>query len=370
MKFLHTADWQIGMRAAHAGAASSRVREARVESATRIIDIARNEGAEFLLIAGDTFENNGIDRAMVQKIGDILARFGGPVYVLPGNHDPLDIGSVWEHPVWSSHIDVHVLREARPVKLPSGVLFPCPILGARPASDPTHWIADDDSRTVRIGVAHGAVEGNPLIEPSLPIRRDIATRGRLDYLALGHWHSTATYEDSDGRIRMAYSGTHEATSFRERDSGNVLVVEIAEPGSKAEVRTISTGSLHWESTEMMLIERGQLTELRKRIEAMPLSQPTLIEIRLNGLLFADEAIEITRLEQIMSSRFLFGRVQTSALAPAPADENWVSGLPQGFLRNAGAKLREIGNSDADARRRLVAARALRELYVMKEEVLS
>ena len=170
------------------------------------MNIAQNEGAEFLLLAGDTFENNAIDRAIVQKIGDILARFGGPVYVLPGDHDPLETGSVWEHTVWSSHADLHVLREARPVKLPSGVLFPCPIFGASSASDPTDWMPIDDSQAIRIGVAHGAVEGNPLIEPSLPVRRDAATRARLDYLALGHWHSVATYDSNDG-IRMAYSGT-------------------------------------------------------------------------------------------------------------------------------------------------------------------
>jgi DNA repair exonuclease SbcCD nuclease subunit len=368
MRFLHTADWQIGMKAGHAGIASPRVREVRIESAARIIDIARGEGAEFLLLAGDTFEDNGIDRTVVQKIGDILARFSGPVYVLPGNHDPIAVGSVWEHPVWASHANLHVLREARPVPLSSGFLFPCPVFGARSKSDPTKWIGAEGNQGIRIGAAHGAVEGNPLIEPSLPVPRSAVTSARLDYLALGHWHSTATYS-SDGGIRMAYSGTHEPTSFRERDSGNVLVVDIPEPGSKPEIRTVSSGSLHWESMEMMLIERGQLTEFRKRIEAIPASQATLIEIRLSGLLFADEAPEIIRLDQIIASRFLHGRVHTSSLIPAPTDDNWVSGLPQGFLRNAGAKLREIANSDTDTRHRLVASRAFRELCAMKEEVL-
>jgi DNA repair exonuclease SbcCD nuclease subunit len=358
------------MKAAHVGAASPRVREMRIESASRVVDIARNEGAEFMLLAGDTFENNGIDRSVVQKIGDTLGRFGGPVYILPGNHDPLDVGSVWEHAVWSSHPNLHILHEARPVILPSGTLFPCPILRAHSSDDPTRWIADEDGCTIRIGVAHGAVEGNPLIEPSLLIRRDAVTRARLDYLALGHWHSVATYNDSDGAVRMAYSGTHEPTGFRERDSGNVLVVEIAEQGARPEVRTISNSLLRWENMEMMLIERGQLTELRQKIEARTASPAALIEVRLDGLLFADETKEIARIEQIISSRFLYGRVLTSSLGPAPGDENWVSSLPEGFVRNAGAKLREMANTDADPKQRLVAARALRELCAMKSEVVS
>ena len=110
MKFLHTADWQIGMKALQAGSASSRVREARVECARRVIEVARAHGVEFILVAGDTFENNAIERATVQKIGDILRAFDGPVFVLPGNHDPLEVGCVWEHPVWSSRPNVHVAR--------------------------------------------------------------------------------------------------------------------------------------------------------------------------------------------------------------------------------------------------------------------
>jgi DNA repair exonuclease SbcCD nuclease subunit len=368
MRFLHTADWQIGMKAAHAGAASTRVREARIESASRVVDVARNENAEFLLLAGDTFESNDIDRAAIQKIGDILATFGRPVYVLPGNHDPLEIGSVWEHDVWKSHANVHVLREACPIPLSSGFLYPCPVLSTRSKNDLTAWIPVEHSGAIRIGVAHGTVEGNPAIEPSLPIPRDAVTRTRVDFLALGHWHSTATYQDENGATRMAYSGTHDATRFRERDSGNVLLVDIAEPGAFPEIRTIPTGSLRWQSTELTLIEPGQLIELRKKVEAAPGGQSTLIEVCLKGILFANEGAEISRLEQILSSRFLHAHVDTSCLVPSPADEDWVSPLTPGFLRTSAAKLREIANSDSDAKRRIVAMRALRELYTLKHEV--
>ena len=83
MKFLHTADWQIGMRAAHVGAAGVRVREARLEAARRVIETGREAGVEFVVVCGDTFEDNGVDRVLVQKIVDILAGFGGLVYVIP-----------------------------------------------------------------------------------------------------------------------------------------------------------------------------------------------------------------------------------------------------------------------------------------------
>jgi predicted phosphodiesterase len=370
MKFLHTADWQIGMKALHVGAGSARVRAARIETAVHVIEVAKREGAEFVVIAGDTFECNAIDRTVVQRVGDILAGFGGPVFILPGNHDPVDVGSVWEHPVWSSHSNVLVLCEAKPVELPSGILYPCPILASSSKSkvDPTEWISCGPRSSFRIGVAHGTVEGNPAIEPCLPIPRETASSRQLDYLALGHWHSTAMYENSEGAVTMAYSGTHEATSFGERDSGNIVIVEISEPGAKPEVRAIPVGRLRWKTIQEFLTSPGQLSEIRTAIETMPASPSALIQVRLSGLLFADEASEIQRIEEILHSRFLHGRVEVNNLAPAPTDDNWITSLPRGFLRNAAAKLSELANSNVDENSRTIAARALRELYAMKKEV--
>ncbi|MGH7200999.1 MAG: metallophosphoesterase family protein, partial [Planctomycetaceae bacterium] len=73
MKFLHTADWQLGMKAAHVGAAGKSVREARLKSVERIVEVASEQRVDFVLIAGDTFEHNAVDRVLVQKVADLLA---------------------------------------------------------------------------------------------------------------------------------------------------------------------------------------------------------------------------------------------------------------------------------------------------------
>ena len=75
MKFLHTADWQIGMKAQSLGDAGARVREERITAGRRVVDAAKAHGAEFILVAGDVFEDNAIDRVFVQKVADILAGF-------------------------------------------------------------------------------------------------------------------------------------------------------------------------------------------------------------------------------------------------------------------------------------------------------
>ena len=207
MRFLHTADWQVGMKASHVGEAGTRVRDERVAAARRVVEAARAAGADFILAAGDTFEDNGVDRVLVQKVADILVGFGGPVYLIPGNHDPLVPGAVWDHPAWKASANVHVLREERPVEIPGGTLYPCPVRAKHSGKDPTAWIPVEEDRGIRIGLAHGTVEGVHQEEPDYPIARDAATRHGLDYLALGHWHSTATYAGPDGTTRMAFQGT-------------------------------------------------------------------------------------------------------------------------------------------------------------------
>jgi len=373
MKFIHTADWQMGMKAAHVGSAASRVREERLAAAKRMVEAAQKYGAEFVLIAGDVFEDNGVERALIQKVVDILGNCRVPVYLIPGNHDPLTPGSVWEHPSWKSMELIHVLREEKPVDIPGGVVYPCPAKEKQSRKNPTAWIPTETAAGLRIGLAHGTVEGVPQPEPDYPITPDAAARASLDYLALGHWHSTATYAAPDGSVRMAYCGTHETTSFGERDSGNVLLVDIAGPGVAPVVTSVRTGGLTWKVVEKDIRQPGDLLRVRQDIESQDNPESTLVELRLKGLLAAGERDEIARIEEILASRFLFHRVDISGMRPSPEDVNWFGSLPPGILRNVAARLQELADPQLACERpetasSEVASRALMELYALMTEV--
>ena len=184
MKFLHTADWQLGIKVTHVGGAGVRIREERLASLNRVAEAAQNHSVDFILVAGDIFEDNGVERTLVQKAVDILSNFKIPVYLIPGNHDPLIPGSVWEHPSWESANGVTILRREEPVRVPGGILYPCPVREKYSRKDPTEWIRASDAEGIRIGMAHGTVEGIQQEEPDYPIPRDAAIRAGLDYLAL------------------------------------------------------------------------------------------------------------------------------------------------------------------------------------------
>lgn len=358
MKFLHTADWQIGMKASTLGSSAARVREERLAAAKRVVDAARNHAVDFILIAGDTFEDNGVDRILIQKIADTLTSFGGPSFIIPGNHDPLVPGSVWEHPAWKSAVNVRVLCEDSPVELPGGVLYPCPIHEKHSGRNPAAWIPSDPTGSIRIGLAHGTVEGVCQDEPDYPIPRGAAEQAGLDYLAMGHWHSSAIYP-SAGAPHMAYSGTHETTKFGERDSGNALIVEISNVGAPPLITRIQTGRLEWVTLENDVQDPGDLTRVRAQIEGISNAPNTLLELILDGVFAPTDYIELENINNILASRFVWGRVDATNLKLSPQDDTWINSLPAGVIRVAATRLRNSTDAPPE-----VTARALMDLFLI------
>ena len=362
MKFLHTADWQIGMKATKLGDAGMRVREERLISVKRTFEVAKNHNVEFILVAGDVFEDNAVDRTMIQQVVNIIGSFTNPVFIIPGNHDPLVPGSVWDHPAWKSAKNIHIAREENHIEIPGGVLFLCPILEKHSGRNPTAWIPPEPKDQIRIGLAHGTVEGIRQDEPDYPIPRDAAQRLNLNYLALGHWHSYASYTGSDNNQSMAYSGTHETTKFGERESGNVLIVEIPSPKASPTITCIRTGGLNWITLSKEVRTEKELESIRKNIETLEDPSNTLIEINLSGLLMVKEQAELDHIEQILHTRFLWGNLDISNLRPSPEDDTWIRDLPPGIIQDAAMILRDNPGSSPE-----ISARALMELYAIVEE---
>ena len=96
MKFLHTADWQLGMTRHFLDTeAQSRYSAARRDAVAALGRLARETGAEFVVVAGDVFDANQLAPKVVSQALEAMRAIEVPVYLLPGNHDPLDASSVY-----------------------------------------------------------------------------------------------------------------------------------------------------------------------------------------------------------------------------------------------------------------------------------
>lgn len=358
MRFLHTADWHIGLRARGLEGRGQEIRERRFATGREVLEAAARWGADFILHGGDLFDDNAVDQRLVQRASDLLGKAPCPVYIIPGNHDPFVPGSVWGHRALTSLGNVHILTEPSPVSVPGGTLYPCPLLDRTSPSDPTAWIRHEQGEGIAVGLAHGSVEGCPIEEWDHPIPRDAVARTGLDYLALGHWHSCARFADGTGECRMAYPGAHETTKFGEDNAGKVLLVTIDAPGEPPVVVEESTGYYRWKTDTVDIRETGDLEELLSRLDGEKDPGRTLLSLTLTGLLPAEGGPLLERLVQTLESRFFWGELREDDLRASPSDSGWIDALDSPLLRETARRIQSGDGAEA------VRARALLELYSM------
>ena len=370
IRFIHTADWQIGMKASGLGAASEAVRQARLESIKGLINTGNDKEAELMLITGDIFEDNAVDRLLVRKVGQLLKEFNGKVFIIPGNHDPLVPGCVWDHAVWGETSNTTVIRNNDHIDLEHCTIYPTPLKEKYSTRNPVAEIQAHDCKKIAIGMSHGNVEGLAVDDQDFPIPQNAAATAGLDYLGIGHWHSYTPYKDEKGVIRMAYSGTHETTKFGERDSGNALLVEIMERGAAPSIESIPTGKLTWHSWERKLDMPGSLDSIISELNNLASPEHTLVRLRLSGLLFASDRGNLESIDEIFQTRFLFGELISDSLNPAPEDNSWIENLPAGYLSEAAESILQRAINGANEKERAVATRALLELFDSKEKATS
>ncbi len=367
LRFLHTADWQLGLRVRYIpGDAGARVRDARLAAVKRIGEVAGEQDVAFVVVAGDVFEHHGLKPATVRKAFDLLKAYPVPVYLLPGNHDPYTPDSLYDSPLWRRECpeNVHVLASAEPVAVRDDVhLLPCPILDRTVLGDPTEHLTDDfgPAEGFRVGVAHGGIReflerlGEDELDLAAEIGLDTASRARLDYLALGDWHGQLQVDE-----RTWYAGTQEATRFKEKDPGKVLVVELAEPGASPAVTPVPVAALRWHRIRAELDGEEDLEALRGRLEAIPDKGDALVELSLAGTVDVELRARLDgEVLDAAEDRFRWIRVRDDELHSYVREEDLQAIAGEGWVGDVVKALADDEGEDA--------SRALRLLYRLHQE---
>lgn len=323
-RFLHTADWQLGMRAKMLGEAGELVRSTRINTVVNLMKEAKKRSVDFIIVAGDVFESNAVDRDLIKRVVDILEEASPtPIYILPGNHDPLTPDSIYKDRLWKSVPPcVTILDERRPYSIEKldVVLYPCPIQQKVSKLDPTAWMERDEREAgkIRIGIAHGTLDIPGLIsDPNFPISPSRAEDAALDYLALGDWHSVYRHKSKDGVERIVYSGTPEPTAFGERNSGRALLVEIDRAGSPPSIEEIDCANLRWLEWEREIADLEQLATLKEELANVPEPQKTLLRMDVHGVAETEVHLRIDELRRLGMGTFLYFEMATDRLYLKP-----------------------------------------------------
>jgi len=267
LRLLHTADWHLGRRfPSFPEEAQKKLSRARMDVITTILEVARRNAVHAVLCAGDLFDDPEPEADFWQGLARILREQADPhtpIFLVPGNHDPLTPESVWASghpfrarlPEWVNVVD----RDDFKCEIsPDAVLYarPCrskagenDLAMALPAREP------GDER-LRIGCVHGCTFDIDGYQTNFPICRDAGVQRGLDYLAIGDIHS---FRDVTANLSVptVYPGAPEPTSFDETGAGNVALVALFRHGRRPRIDAEPVAFWRW-----IAVQCRDMNELR------------------------------------------------------------------------------------------------------------
>ena len=334
MKFLHTADWHLGIKYKQLGDKAQQARNIRLKTVEKLIQKAREENVDFILISGDLFDSNQVDRSLLTAVSQIFSDISPtPIYLLPGNHDPLGRDSLFNDPVWEKLDNLTIFTQPEPYDHGNVTIYPCPVSQKKSKDDPTQWINAQDNPNISIGLAHGNLQVGFIDDANFPIKPERTTISGLDYLALGEWHSLFEQPDSNGIVRTIYPGTPETTKFGEDASGQAVIVEIDVRNSPPQITPIEVGTLSWQKQEKEINSLADVQYLESELNNIPEPENNVILLKVKGVTDQDTISYLAQLEDDYQDKFMQLQIVMDELYLKPNLLELKALIPEGAVVN-------------------------------------
>jgi DNA repair exonuclease SbcCD nuclease subunit len=291
MKIIHCADIHLGapINTFPKKISEERKREVR-NSLLRMVEFARQQGAQVILLSGDVFDRDkpyqkdvNVFYGVVEKNPDIDFLY------LRGNHDRAGEERALPNlktfsTSWQSYAYGDVVI--------SGIEL------AQENSSSLYSTLSLDEKKKNIVMLHGQIGG----EINLTKLRD----KNIDYLALGHIHEYADGE-LDGRGRYAYSGCLEGRGFDETGVKGFVVIDVADKLTYA-FQPFSLQCIEAHSLDVGgLTEGGEMALLAK--QKIPFKKENIYRLELIGEVDAEADNFAEDVERYLSGACAYIRVK-------------------------------------------------------------
>ena len=280
VKFLHTADLHLGSPLDGLGAANPDLQQdlqaATYDAFRHLVDVAIQEPVEFVVVAGDLYDRESRSVRANQFAAEQFGRLDDasiPVYLVYGNHDPVESGlefvdlppNVHEFPADSSGSVIHETDgEERACLCGQSYRRKAESRAFHSNYDPV------DPSLPTIGLVHTALD--PGSDRYVPC--DVASlrdREEFDYWALGHIHEPRIEHRNP---TIAYPGIPQGRHSNETGIRGAYLVDLSMDG-QATLEFVPTGQVVWQEQEVAIgvaTETGSeppdsVAALRERIEA-------------------------------------------------------------------------------------------------------
>jgi DNA repair exonuclease SbcCD nuclease subunit len=208
-------------------------RAALADAFERIVNLALERNADVLTIGGDLYESERAGPATARFLFAAFQRFGKPVFIAPGNHDPFAARSIYARDDLPPN--VRVFRDATWTPVPIAENVTLYGFGHTPAEPGRPFAgATFDRSGARIALVHGSDEDRcpPGKKTTAPFTSAEIRAAGATLTLTGHYHGGGIVSDDRGPV-FAYPGSPEPIKFGERGDHGALVVNVWDDGSVA-----------------------------------------------------------------------------------------------------------------------------------------
>ncbi|RIX59409.1 DNA repair exonuclease [Paenibacillus nanensis] len=272
-RFIHAADLHLDSPFRGLAKAPDAVREALADSTfaavRRLTDTAIAEKADFIVIAGDLFDE--ADRSLRAQLAllkewERLEREGVAVFAIHGNHD-------------------HLGGKRAQLTLPRNVhLFGADSVSHKPAFSRNGELAAfvyglsygqraetrnlaasyrlETGAPFHIGLLHANVGGNPAHDAYAPCSIDELAASGFDYWALGHIHKRELLYEYP---HIVYPGNIQGRNPRETGAKGCCVIDVSEQ-KRVEIRFVPLDTVRWAEREVSIEGASTEQELLRRLQ--------------------------------------------------------------------------------------------------------
>lgn len=257
VRFIHTADLHLGSPLRTVGAESERLRET-LERATytafeRIVDVAIEEAVDFVVVAGDIYDQDSRSVRANEFVQTQFARLADediPAYVIYGNHDPIRSGleffelpdNVYEFPADDATGAVFPSPEA-----PRARLWGQSYRESTDGRAMYYGYTPADQSLPNVGILHTGLD--PDADRYVPCSQsDLESKTDIHYWALGHIHDTRVL---GGEQPIVFPGIPQGRQINEDGVGGCILVELGTDGEPA-MEFVPTSSIVWQRIQIAI----------------------------------------------------------------------------------------------------------------------
>ncbi|MCQ2086381.1 MAG: DNA repair exonuclease [archaeon] len=280
-KFIHCADLHlgssfIGLSNRHRDL-GKRLRESMFEALENVVAIAKEEDIDFVIFAGDIFDDTEETFLTRSRFIEAIRRIGKNCYICYGNHDD---SRKWEKGlplpenafVFSTTVTNYTF-----VKDGTSV---AKIIGASFSRIPTEDLLVNvvgEKDMFNIGVFHCSLDSYSQNDEYAPCKKNSLLNKGVDYWALGHVHKRSIVSK---RPYIVYPGNTQGKKITEQGHKGCYVVTVT-GGSVSDIKFRKTGNFVFKDVALDITGKNDLEDV-VRHTCSDLNEKTVLRVDVGG----------------------------------------------------------------------------------------